>query len=390
MNAMAAPFRLAVIAGEESGDLLGADLVRAIRRKPIGSLELVGVGGEHLAGEGLQSMFDAQIIAIAGITAVLRDLPRLVRLVRRTARQIVEARPHCVVLIDSPAFNLRVARNIRKLDPELPIAQYVCPSVWAWMPGRAAKMKGSVDHVLCLLPFEPQELERLGGPPGTFVGHRLMSHVGLARAREAQRNRGGDDGTSRKLLLLPGSRRSEVESLAPAFARTAEILLERGNEFTVAVPTIARLEGLVRKSFAGLRLPVEITVTEAEKWAAFGQADAALAASGTVLLELALAGVPAISCYRLDPVMKMVQPFIRVWSAALPNLIADRPIVPELFDRNLREEYLARAIETVWSKGAPRLAVLEGYAAVRAALATDLPAGDRSAEIVLALAARKR
>src|SRR5690606_33794745 len=132
-------------------------------------LELVGVGGRHLADVGLQSLFDPEIIAIAGITAVLRDLPRLARLIGRTARQIVEARPHCVILIDSPAFNLRIARRIRKLDPELPIVQYVCPSVWAWMPGRAARMKDSIDHVLCLLPFEPRELERLGGPPGTFV-----------------------------------------------------------------------------------------------------------------------------------------------------------------------------------------------------------------------------
>ncbi len=381
--------RLAIVAGEESGDLLGADLVRALRRIVSGRVELIGVGGAHLGAEGMDSLFDPEIIAIAGITAVLRDLPRLLRLVGQTARSLVAARPDCVVLIDSPAFNLRVAKKIRKLDPALPIIQYVCPSVWAWMPGRAEKMKTCIDHVLCLLPFEPAELVRLGGPPGSFVGHRLTSHEGLAGARAMQAARGGPDPARRSLLLLPGSRRSEVETLAPTFAETAEILAARGNIFEVVVPTLARHEARIRHYFGSLGLSATVTVTEAEKWQAFGRADAALAASGTVLLELALAGVPAISCYKLDRIMRLALPLVRVWSGALPNLIADRPIIAEYYDGQARPAYLARAIEMLWESGSARNAVLEGYETTRAALATAQPAGDRSAAIVMELA-RKR
>lgn len=379
-------FRLAVVAGEESGDLLGSDLVSALRRRT--EAELTGVGGAHLAAHGLNSLFDPEVIAIAGITAVVRDLPRLLRLLGSTARAIAGARPDCIVLIDSPAFNLRLARRIRKLAPNIPIVQYVCPSVWAWLPGRAAKMKPCIDHVLCLLPFEPEELRRLSGPAGTFVGHRLSGHpgIGQARARQAARNLAPD--RERNLLLLPGSRRSEVEMLAGPFARTVEILAARGGRFRVLLPTLPRLEPLVRQKFGALPVPVAIAASEEEKWRFFGEADAALAASGTVLLELALAGIPAISCYRFDPLMKLFLPMIRSWSGALPNLIADRPIVQELYDPWIRPEYLARALEGLWVDGAVRHAALDGYGVVRSALETPRPAGEAAAEIVLGLAGR--
>lgn len=383
-----APLKLAIIAGEESGDLLGADLVDAIRRRAGRPVELIGVGGHHLAGMGMKSLFDPGIIAIGGITAVLRDLPRLVRLIGSTARKIAEARPDCVITIDSPAFNLRLARGIRRIDPRVPIVKYVCPSVWAWLPGRAKKMTASFDHVLCLLPFEPAVLARLGGPPGTFVGHRLTTDPGIAEARRQQESGSAADRPA--LLVLPGSRRSEVRSLIQPFVGTVNCLAERGHDFEVLMPTIPRLEGYLRQSVSGMAITPEISSDESFKWRAFGRADAALAASGTVLLELALAGVPAVSCYKLDPLMKLAVPFITSWSAALPNLIADRLIVPEYYDALARPAYLARVIESVWKAGPGRQAMLEGYGKVRDALETDAPAGDRAAEIVLRLASRGR
>lgn len=385
MTASPRPLRIAVIAGEESGDLLGADLVRALGRETGREIELVGVGGGHLQAEGLETLFDPGIIAIIGFTAVIRDLPRLVRLVGATARRIADAKPDCVVTIDSPAFNLRVARKIRRIDPSIPIVKYVCPSVWSWFPGRAAKMRTFTDHVLCLLPFEPAELERLGGPPGTFVGHRLASHRGIAAARAVQEERNAPENAARKLLVLPGSRKSEVASLGPEFAETLKLLAERGNRFDVTIPTVPRVESLVCETFSGLVAPENIVSGDDAKWAAYGDADAALAASGTVSLELALAGVPLVSCYKTDVLIKMVYPLITAWSASLPNLIADKPVVLEYYDRFVRPGHLARTIEAIWSKGPARSAQLEGFELVIQKLNTERPAGDLAAEIVLGL-----
>ena len=379
------PLRIAVIAGEESGDQLGADLVRSLKARCGGKIELVGVGGVHLQAEGLQTLFDPGIIAIVGVTSVVRDLPRLLRLIGSTAKQIAQAKPDCVITIDSPAFNLRVARKIRQLDSSIPIVKYVCPTVWGWLPSRARKMKEFTDHVLCLLPFEPGELERLGGPPGTFVGHRLSDSQGIAAARKSQMARKKLKDGSRQLLILPGSRVSEVASLGEAFVEAANLLKKRGHVFHVSVPTVARVEAQVKNEMKGLETHFEVTTDEQSKWDAFGRADAALAASGTVSLELALAGVPFISCYKTDVLMKLAYPFITAWSASLPNLIADRPVVPEYYDRFVRPANLARTIEMLWTDGAPRNAQLQGFDDVRAALATDKPAGDRAAEIVLGL-----
>lgn len=388
MSADQRPFRLAVIAGEESGDLLGADLVRALRNRTGADIELVGVGGAHLQAEGLNPLFDAGVIAIVGVTAVIRDLPRLARLVGSTARKIAEAKPDCVVTIDSPAFNLRVAEKIRRIDPTIPIIKYVCPSVWAWLPRRAAKMRAFTDHVLCLLPFEPAELQRLGGPPGTFVGHRLSADPGIVAAQSVQVGRAGPGGEIKNLLVLPGSRRSEVTSLGGSFAEAVNLLAERGHKFQVTIPTVPRVEQQVRETMNGLSVTPEISSDAEFKWRAFGEADTALAASGTVSLELALAGVPLLSCYKTDVLTKLAYPFITTWSASLPNLIADRPIIPEFYDRFVRPRYLARAVEMLWSEGPARDAQLQGFEAVRRALSTDRPAGELAAEIVLTAAKR--
>lgn len=390
MNAETRPLRLAIISGEESGDLLGADLVRAIRARTDRPVELVGVGGTHLSSLGIDSIFDPSAIAITGMTAVARDLPRLLGLISRTASKVARMRPDCVVTIDSPAFNLRVARRIRAIDPSIPIVKYVCPSVWAWLPRRAAKMREFTDHVLCLLPFEPAELKRLGGPPGTYVGHRLSHHSGVASARTAQHSRAGEATATKTLLLLPGSRRGEVKSLIGPYFETVDLLVRRGNEFKLVIPTIPRLEQMIRDVQPALRVTPQIITGEREKWQAFGTADAALATSGTVLLELALAGVPMISCYKLDPLMRVVFPkLVRTWSAALPNLIADQPIVPECYDYMIRPSWLARMIETLWHEGPARAAQLERFSIVKKRLHTKRPAGENAADVVLSVIGEK-
>jgi lipid-A-disaccharide synthase len=380
----ARPFKLGVVAGEESGDLLGADLVRALQRVTGRDVQLAGVGGRHLGELGLSSIFDAGDIALVGVSAVLRDLPRLMRRIGQAADAVIAQRPDCLVTIDSPDFALRVARKVRAADPSIPIIHYVCPSVWAWRPGRAAAMRDHVDRILCLLPFEPAELERLGGPEGVYVGHRLTrdADVDAAAAMQAA-PRDLSPEREKTLLLLPGSRRGEVRRLIEPFGETVSVLASRGHRLRLLLPTVPHVADLVRDAVAGWAHRPQILIEAQDKWRAFGEADAALIASGTVSLELAMSGVPMVSTYRLDPVMRMAQGLITTWSALLPNLIADRPVVPEFYDRYVRPQNLARHLEALFVESGMRAWQKDGFAEVRRRMETDRPAGDLAAEAVM-------
>ncbi|TGW06913.1 lipid-A-disaccharide synthase, partial [Mesorhizobium sp. M2D.F.Ca.ET.145.01.1.1] len=293
-------------------------------------------------------------------------------------------RPDCLITIDSPDFSLRVAKKVRAGAPAIPIVHYVCPSVWAWRPGRAAAMKPYVDHILCILPFEVKELSRLGGPPGTYVGHRLTHDPGVLGAAKAQgqpRDLSGD--RVKKLLVLPGSRRGEASRLIGPFGETVSALRARGHRLRLLLPTVPHVADLIKTSVARWDEKPEIILEPERKWQAFGKADAALIASGTVSLELALSGVPMISCYRLDPVMRMVQGLVTVWSAALPNLIADQIVVPEHYNQYVRPRYLARQLEALFSDTGYRAWQKDGFAEVARRMATDRPSGDIAAEVVM-------
>jgi len=378
------PLKIAIVAGEESGDLLGADIVQALKRMTGREVRLVGIGGRHLQALGLVPLFDGAEIALMGLSAILRDLPRLMRRISQTASAVAAEKPDCLITIDSPDFSLRVAKKVRAADPSIPIVHYVCPSVWAWRPGRAVAMKPYIDHILCILPFEVKELSRLGGPPGTYVGHRLTHDPGLlgaARAQGQPRDLSGD--RVKTLLVLPGSRRGEVSRLAGPFGETVSALRARGHRLRLLLPTVPHVADLVRTSVARWDEKPEIIVETERKWQAFGKADAALIASGTVSLELALSGVPMVSCYKFDPIMLMVQSLITVWSAALPNHIADRPVVPESYNQYVRPRYLARQLEALFSDTAYRTWQKDGFAEVARRMATDRPSGDIAADVVL-------
>ncbi len=384
------PLKIAVVAGEESGDLLGADLVRALAEATGREVRLVGVGGRHLGALGLASYFDAGEIALMGVSAVLRNLPRLIRRIGRTAKAIAAEAPDCLITIDSPDFSLRVARKLHALAPDVPVVHYVCPSVWAWRPGRAAAMASFVDHVLCILPFEVEALKRLHGPAATYVGHRLTSEPGVLKAAEMQAA-GRDLAPDRvkTLLLLPGSRRSEVGRLLEPFGKTVSILKARGHRLRLMLPTVPHVAGLVREGVASWDQQPEIVVEPDRKWQAFGLADAALIASGTVSLELALSGVPMVSTYKLDPGARALQRFITTWTGLLPNLIADRPIVPEAYNEYVRPPALARYIEALWADTGMRQWQVQGFEEVRRRMRTDHPAGEIAAEAVLRAMRRK-
>lgn len=380
------PLKIAIVAGEESGDLLGADLIDALRAQTDRLVDLVGVGGEHLAQRGLKTFFDPHEIALMGLGAILKNLPGLVLRIRETARQIVTEKPDCVLLIDSPDFTHRVAKKIRAANSAIPIIKYIAPSVWAWRPQRARAMRASIDHVLTVLPFEVEVMQRLSGPPATYVGHRLTSHKPILCARavqialEPQRF----ENETRTLLLLPGSRRSEIQMLMEPFGKTIAELAERVEKLEVILPTLPRIETMVRDLSRDWPVKPLIVVGEEEKWKAFSRADAALAASGTVSLELALSRIPSVLSYKADWfAKKFLMPRITIWSAALPNIIADEPVVPEYFNEFVRPGMLARSLERLMSPGSARQAQLEGFDVVVRTMATDQPSGEIGARVLL-------
>ncbi len=383
------PLRLAIVTGEESGDLLGADLVQALRREYRGDVTLMGVGGEHLAALGLDSLFDQHEIALVGLSAIVSKLPQLIRRISQLSKAIIAAKPDCLVIIDSPDFTHRVARKVRAADPSIPIINYISPSVWAWRPERAKAMRSYIDHVLVILPFEVQALHDLDGPPATYVGHRLVSYAPLLEA--AKLNRAREAGLANRmensLVVLPGSRRSEVTSLAEPFGATIALLASRGTRIKVTLPTLPKIEPLVRQLTAGWKVQPRIVVGEAERLKAFAEADAALAASGTVSLELALARIPTVLSYKPDWLARtFIAPRIKIWSAALPNIIADAPVVPEYFNEFVREGSLARQLEQLMMPGHRRSAQLQSFDKISAIMQTDRPAGEIAAEKVLELA----
>jgi lipid-A-disaccharide synthase len=384
------PLKVAVIAGEVSGDLLGADLIAALKQRHAGPIELVGVGGEALQGQGLHSLFDFSELSIMGITQVLSKLQRLIRLISMTSDAIIAAKPDLLLIVDSPDFTHRVAKKVRKRLPDLPVVNYVCPSVWAWKEYRAKAMLPYVDEVLAVLPFEPEVMQRLGGPKTHFIGHRLASHPDILRVRNARKSRAPKgQGEKRTVLLLPGSRGAEISVLLPVFGKAIEEFVARNGETRFVLPTVVRQEARVREITASWGIRPEILLGDTAKWQAFEEADAAIAASGTVILELALAHVPVVSTYKGDWIIRMLANRIKVWTGALPNLIADYAIVPEYFNDVLRPASLVRWVERLSTDTPQRATMLAGYDDVWSKLQTDLPSGEAGAEIVLSLLRRR-
>jgi lipid-A-disaccharide synthase len=378
------PLKIAVIAGEVSGDLLGADLIAQLKAMHPGQVELVGVGGDALEAQGLRSLFDFSELSIMGITQVLSKLPRLIKLISLTSDAIVEAKPDLLLIVDSPDFTHRVAKKVRRKLPDLPVVNYVCPSVWAWKEYRAKAMLDYVDAVLAVLPFEPAVMQRLGGPETHFVGHRLSSHPDIRRIREARKARAvKGSGQPKTILLLPGSRGSEITQLLPVFGEAMKEFVARNGETRFVLPTVARQEARVRYITRDWTLRPEILVGDEAKWRAFEEADAAIAASGTVILELALAHVPVVSTYRGDWIVRLLANRIKIWTGALPNLIADYAVVPEYFNDVLRPASLVRWAERLSLDTPQRAAMLSGYDDVWRKLQTERPAGEAGAAVVL-------
>jgi len=380
--------KIFLIATEESGDRLGAGLMKVLRQRLGDAVQFEGVGGRAMAREGLTSLFPIEELSILGLAAVVRQLPKILRLIRDTASAVTDAPTDILVIIDSPDFTHRVARRVRARDPSIPIVDYVSPSVWAWRPGRARAMCRYIDHVLALLPFEPEAYQRLRGPPCSYIGHPLIEQLGSLRPNAEEQAR--RDAEPPVLLVLPGSRRSEIRHHMAIFGEALGRLRTEGVAFELLLPTMPHLLEAVREGVTrwqtDWQIEPRIVVGEQEKRAAFRIARAALAKSGTVTLELALSGVPMVAAYRAGRAEAfIVLRAITVPTVILANLVIGANVVPEFVQNDCTPEKLANALRDVLVDSEMRRRQLEAFAKIDAIMSTGSASPSvRAADIVLA------
>jgi lipid-A-disaccharide synthase len=376
--------KIFLIATEESGDRLGANLMKVLRQRLGDAVRFEGVGGRAMAREGLASLFPIEELSIIGLADVVQQLPKILGLIKETAIVAAESSPDILVIIDSPDFTHRVARRVRAKAPNIPIVDYVSPTVWAWRPGRARAMLSYVDHVLALLPFEPEAYQRLRGPPCSYVGHPLTEQLASLRPNADEAKRRAEHPPV--LLVLPGSRRSEIRHHMAVFGAAIARLQEQGRAFELMLPTMPHLQEAVLEALKGWPVQPQVVIGEPEKRAAFRIAHAALAKSGTVTLELALAGVPMVTAYRKGSMEAWIlRRAIKVNSVILANLVIGENVVPEYLQEDCTPEKLSQALHEVIGDTALRQNQLEGFAKIDAIMSTgnQLPSA-RAADIVLA------
>jgi lipid-A-disaccharide synthase len=349
-----------LVAGEESGDRLGAALISAIRDRTQGKAHFSCVGGAHMAAAGVPSLFPLGDLAIVGFSSIPARLSKIMRRIRQAADAVIAAKPDVLVIIDSPEFTHRVARRVRERASGIPIVDYVCPSVWAWRPGRARAMRPYVDHVLALFPFEPTAMNDLGGPPCTFVGHPLSERLVDLRPNELEaRLRRADPPL---VLVLPGSRTGEIRRLAPVFGSAIARVAKQYGPFEAVVPAVPRLAEAVRAAVAAWPIPARVTTDPDEKHEAFRTARAALTKSGTSTLELALAGVPMVAAYKVSLLEAMVGSIlIHAPSAILANLVLGKNVVPEFLQHDCTAERLAAALVPLLQDTVERRRQIEAF-----------------------------
>ena len=350
-----------LVAGEASGDLLGARLIAALRAaRP--DLQFAGVGGERMAQQGFASLFPMRELAVMGILEVLPNIRRLSRRLDETVAEIIERKPAVVVTIDSPGFGLRVAARVKPRG--FPVLHYVAPQVWAWRPGRVKRIAREVDRILALLPFEAPFFEQ-AGIPVDFVGHSILES-GADRGDAARfRAAHGIAAHERVVLVMPGSRRSEVGRLLPTFGAALRLAAGRVPHLRPVVPLAGPVEEAVR-AVAQDWHPAPILLGDVgKKYDAFAAAEAGLIKSGTSSLEVALAGVPMVVGYKLNPLTAVIaRRLVKVPHISIVNLLAEKRIIPELVQEDCTPEKLSHELVRLLSDPAAAQAQRDGFAGV--------------------------
>ncbi len=322
-----------LIAGEPSGDLLGARVMRALKKlEP--DTQIFGVGGESMQTEGLKSLFDIKDLAVMGFFEVLPQLPKILKHFKEIQSDINQKKPDIIMTIDSYSFSARVHKMLKKNGCTVPHVHLVAPQVWAWKKGRTKTIGHFVDHLFCLLPNEPAYFAPYG-MPATFVGHPVIEGGADKGDSNVFREKYNIPKEKRIVCLLPGSRSNEIKYLLNDFMKTADNLYATNSDLFFVIPTVATVHDKIKKKMENWQTPHLVIIGEKERYNAFAAASAALAASGTVSLELALAGVPHLIAYRLNPITAAIaKRILKVKYVNLINLIMDQPIIPELLQEN--------------------------------------------------------
>ena len=378
-----------LVAGEPSGDVLGARLMASLKKQTKDRVSFAGIGGARMEEQGMKSQFPMTELSVMGAAEVLPRIPRILTRIVETAAAAQRLRPAAVVTIDSPDFNFRVAKRLK--GKGIPLIHYVAPSVWAWRPGRAAKIAGHLDHLLALLPFEPPYFE-CHSLATTFVGHPILESGADKGDGNAFRDRHGIAADETLIAVLPGSRMGEVSRLQGIFGQALFGLSKKHPNLRAVVPTTGAVAGTVRQAAAGWSVQTLVVEGDTEKYDAFAAADVALAASGTVALELAMAGTPAVIAYRINPLSALIaRRLLKVRFVHLVNLILDREAVPEFLQEACRADFLAPALEDLLRDEDRRQSQVSAYKeAIDKLSHRGASPADRAAKTVLDVIARSR
>lgn len=338
-----------LVAGEPSGDLLASRLMRALKKKTGGAVRFYGVGGETMAQEGLTSLFDSSELAVMGLMEVIPSIPRILKRISQTVQDIVDKKPDVVVTVDSWSFSARVNKALKARKTGIPQFHYVAPQVWAWKKKRAKTCGRYIDELFALLPYEPPYFEPYGLKTD-FVGHPVVEGGASKGDGASFRKEHGIAADTPLLCVLPGSRRSETKYLLPVFQETVSRLKQKYPALRVVVPTVVTVAEKVKKAVASWDVPVTVVTGEKARYDAFAAANAALAASGTVALELAMARVPYCIAYKMNPISSFLAPLVvKGKYVNLVNILADKLIVKEFLLKNCRADWLANEVDLLLS-----------------------------------------
>ncbi len=339
-------YRFFIIAGEASGDLIGAQLIGALKEKFGTNIEIFGVGGSFMQEQGLDTIFPMSDLSIMGIAEVLPQIPKILKRIQETVHMIGISKPNIVITIDSPDFSFRVAKKVKKQYPDLPVIHYVAPTVWAWRPKRAKKIAQFLDGILCLFPFEPKYFEK-EGLKAFFVGHPLATSIPQFSSKDIN-NFAKKYGLNRKnpvITILPGSRGGEIKRLTPVLQETITRLKAQRPEVQIIIPTLPSWTKYMQKHFPNTDLIID---QKSDKYCAFAISSLAIHASGTVALELALSGTPMITIYKISPLTAILAKLlIKTKHVNLVNILLSKPIIPELLQKECNTLNIINAVDRI-------------------------------------------
>ena len=378
--------KIMLVAGEASGDQLGGRLMAAIKAQAPNA-RFIGVGGPRMEREGLRSLFPMNEMSVMGLTEVVPHIPHLLKRISQTAKFARSEHPDVVITIDAPDFSFRVGKKLK--GKGIPLVHYVAPSVWAWRSGRARKIADFLDHLLALLPFEPPYFEK-EGLPTTFIGHSAVEerHDGDADRFRAQH---ALDGDTKLLAVLPGSRNSEVKRLLPIFKAVVTDIATKHPNTRIVVPTVAKVADVVTDEMKDWPLSPIVVSTDQERHDAFAAANCALAASGTVSLELAIAGVPHVIAYQVNALTGWVaKRLIKIDTVTIVNLVLGRKLIPEFLQSRCKPKKIIPVLDELLGDSPARQEQKDGFdEACRLLGFGDRAPSEKAAEQILKIIAKK-